>query len=186
MGQRWLPLAMPACVSLKVEKRGRQRGSYPQVSASPSKKSMRVVPVLAGLLIAVTAASVLGQEITFRHAFDKSPLDVNPRPGEVLTPEVREFRRTGQNPYNGKAEPLAQGKKLYAEYCESCHLPDGSGRMGPSLIEDYHVYEQIKNDVGLFEVVYGGGAGAMQPFSKRMTQDEILKVMAHVRTLMKP
>jgi hypothetical protein len=25
----------------------------------------------------------------------------------------------------------------------------------------------------------------MQPFSKRMTQDEILKVMAYVRTLMK-
>ena len=27
--------------------------------------------------------------------------------------------------------------------------------------------------------------GAMQPFSKRMTQDEILKVMAFLRTLMK-
>lgn len=147
---------------------------------------MRVVPVLAGVLIAVTAASVLAQEITFRHVFDKSPLDVRPRPGEILTPEVREFSRTGQNPYKGKADTIAQGKKLYTEYCESCHLPDGSGRMGPSLIEDYHVYEQIKNDVGLFEVVFGGGGGAMQPFSKRMTQDEILKVMAYLRTLMKP
>lgn len=147
---------------------------------------MRVVPVLASLVIAVTTASVPAQEITFRHVFDKSPLDVSPRPGEVLTPEVREFRKTGQNPYKGKADAIAQGKKLYTEYCESCHLPDGSGRMGPTLIEDYHVYEQIKNDAGLFEVVFGGGAGAMQPFSKRMTQDEILKVMAYLRTLMKP
>lgn len=147
---------------------------------------MRVVPVLAALVIAVTAASVLGQEITFRHVFDKSPLDVSPRPGEVLTPDVREFRKTGQNPYNGRADVMTQGKKLYTEYCQSCHLPDGSGRMGASLIEEYHVYEQIKNDVGLFEVVFGGGGGAMQPFSKRMTQDEILKVMAYLRTLMKP
>lgn len=147
---------------------------------------MRVVSVLAGVLLAVTAASVLAQQITFRHVFDKSPLDVRPRPGEVLTPEVRKFSTTGQNPYKGKADAIAQGKKLYTEFCESCHLPDGSGNMGPSLIEENHVYEQIKNDVGLFEVVFGGGAGAMQPFSKRMTQDEILKVMAYLRTLMKP
>jgi cytochrome c-L len=58
--------------------------------------------------------------------------------------------------------------------------------MGASLIEDYHVYDQIKTDAGLFAVIFGGGAGAMQPFSKRMTQDDILKVMAFVRGLMKP
>ena len=37
-------------------------------------------------------------------------------------------------------------------------------------------------DVGLFDVVFGGAAGAMQPFSKRLTQDEILKIMAYVRS----
>ncbi len=51
--------------------------------------------------------------------------------------------------------------------------------MGASLIGDKHVHERIKNDVGLFEVIFGGAFGAMQPFSKRMTQDEILKVMAY-------
>jgi cytochrome c-L len=147
---------------------------------------MRLAHLLAAVLTVGAAALVLAQDITFRHVFDKSPLDVRPKAGEVLTDQVKEFRKSGQNPYNGKADAVAHGKKLYSDFCESCHLPDGSGRMGPSLIEDYHVHDEIKTDVGLFEVVFGGAAGAMQPFSKRMTQDEILKVMAYLRTLMKP
>jgi cytochrome c-L len=140
---------------------------------------------LAGALILVWAASAPAQ-VAFRSIIDKQPLDVTPKPGEIETEAVAQFKKIGQNPYKGNAEALAQGKKLYAEFCESCHLPDGSGRMGPSLIEDYHVHDEIKTDVGLFEIVFGGGFGAMQPFSKRMSQDEILKVMAYVRTLMKP
>ena len=147
---------------------------------------MRVVPLLAALVIAVTAASVSGQDIVFRHVFDQSPLDVSPKPRETLSPEVLEFHKTGQNPYKDKLEAIAQGKKIYAELCASCHMPDGSGGMGASLIEETHVYDQIKTDAGLFAVIFGGGAGAMQPFFKRMTQDDILKVMAYVRTLMKP
>jgi cytochrome c-L len=142
--------------------------------------------VLVSAAVALTGGLVLAQGIVFRHVFDKSPLDVSPKPGEVLTDAVKEFRKTGENPYKGNADAVAQGKKLYDDFCASCHLPDGSGRIGPSLIEDYHIHEEIKNDVGLFSIVFGGGAGAMQPFSKRMTQDEILKVMAYVRTLMKP
>jgi cytochrome c-L len=42
--------------------------------------------------------------------------------------------------------------------------------------------ERIANDIGLLEVIVGGASGAMQPFSKRMTQGQILKVMAYVRT----
>ena len=130
-------------------------------------------------------ASVGSAEITFHYAIDNSPLDVTPKSGETLTDAVQEFRQTGQNPYNGKADAVADGKKLYMTYCQICHLPDGSGRMGASLTGEKHVHERIANDVGLFEVVFGGAAGAMQPFSKRMTQDEILKVMSYLRTLMK-
>jgi cytochrome c-L len=130
-------------------------------------------------------ASRGAEEITFRYAIDNSPLDVTPKPGETLTDAAQEFRRTGQNPYNGKPEALEEGKKLYATYCQVCHLPDGSGRMGASLTGDKHVHERITKDVGLFEVIFGGASGAMQPFGKRMTQDQILKVMAYLRTLMK-
>jgi cytochrome c-L len=147
---------------------------------------MRRACLLVTVLTVASVSFAQAQDITFRHVFDKSPLDVTPKAGEVLTDQVKEFRKSGQNPYTGGADAIAQGKKLYGDFCESCHLPDGSGRMGPTLIEDYHVHDEIKTDVGLFEVIFGGAAGAMQPFSKRMTQDEILKVMAYLRTLMKP
>jgi len=143
------------------------------------------------LTIGMVMTGVIGfasrgaEEMAFRYAIDNSPLDVTPKPGETLTDAVKEFRRTGRNPYNDKADALADGKKLYATYCQVCHLPDGSGRMGASLTGEKHVYARISNDVGLFEVIFGGASGAMQPFGKRMTQDEILKVMAYLRTLMK-
>jgi cytochrome c-L len=150
---------------------------FRRVSAGLATLSM-----MAGLLTALPAAA---QEIAFRHALDNSPLEVKPRPGEQETDAVKEFKKTGQNPYNGDQEAIADGKKLYVTFCQMCHLPDGSGRMGPSLIDGQHVHERITTDVGLFEVTYGGASGAMQPFSKRMTQDQILKTMAYLRTFMK-
>jgi cytochrome c-L len=57
--------------------------------------------------------------------------------------------------------------------------------MGASLVGDKHIYPRITTDIGWFEVVFGGASGAMQPFGLRMTQDQILRVMAYVRTLMK-
>jgi cytochrome c-L len=147
---------------------------------------MRFGPPLTVLAIVLAAATASGQDIVFRHVFDQSALDVSGKPGETLSPEVLEFHKTGQNPFKDKPDAIAHGRKIYLEMCASCHMPDGSGGMGASLIEDYHVYDQVKTDAGLFAVIFGGGAGAMQPFSKRMSQDDILKVMAYVRTLMKP
>src|SRR5262249_33104749 len=104
----------------------------------------------ATLALLPTVAS--SQQVEFRHVFDNSLLDVSPKPGEQFTDAVREFQRTGQNPYNGKLDAIEEGKKLYVEYCQSCHMPDGSGGMGPSLIGDKHVYDRITTDLGLFDV----------------------------------
>jgi cytochrome c-L len=136
---------------------------------------------------ALTLCCVVGiaQQIQFRHAFDDAPLDVTPKPGEPVTEAVQEFHRTGQNPYNGKPDAIEDGKKLYVQFCQACHGRDGSGGMGVSLTDPKVIYERIRTDVGLFEVIFGGASGAMQPFSKRMTQDQILRVMAFVRTIMK-
>jgi cytochrome c-L len=65
-------------------------------------------------------------------------------------------------------------------------MPDGSGRMGPSLIDDTLKYERVATAHGEFEVIYGGAAGAMQAMGQRFTQDEILKIMAFVETLGAP
>ena len=137
------------------------------------------------VVLALWPASALSQQIEFRHVFDNSPLDVAPKPNEQFTEAVREFHRTGQNPYAGKPEVIEEGKRLYGQFCQACHMPDGSGGMGASLIGDKHIYPRITKDTGWFEVVFGGASGAMQPFGLRMSQDQILQVMAYVRTLTK-
>jgi cytochrome c-L len=142
-----------------------------------------LVLLFATAALAVPLDCAQAEDIVFRHVFDNSPLEVKPKPGETLTPAVLEFRNTGENPYNAKPDVVAEGKKLYTLFCQACHLPNGTGGMGASLVTDKHVYPRVKTDVGLFEVVFGGAAGAMQPFGKRLSQDEILKIMAYVRTV---
>ena len=140
----------------------------------------------AGLTSALMLAAgpTSAQEQEFHHVFDNSKLDVSQKPNEQFTDAVREFHRTGQNPYDGNPEAIEQGKKLYEETCSTCHLPDGAGGMGAKLNGPQHIYPRITTDKGLFEVVFGGAAGAMQPFGLRLTQDQILQVMVYVRTLM--
>jgi len=140
---------------------------------------------LTGVLFC--AAGAPGRaEIAFRHALDNSPLEVKPRPNEVETDAVKEFKSTGTNPYGGQEAALADGRKLYAANCQACHLPDGSGRIGPSLIDKTWIRERAGTDVGMFEIIYGGASGAMQSFARRgMTQDDMLKIIAYVRSLKK-
>jgi cytochrome c-L len=71
----------------------------------------------------------------------------------------------------------------YETWCQSCHIPDGSGRIGPSLIGPQHIYERAATDGGFFEAVFGGALGAMQSFRDRMTRDEILRLRAYVQSL---
>ena len=186
-----------------------------------------------------------GGEVTFRHALDNTPMTLDYRPEQTITPAVERFHETGDNPYAGEAEAIAEGEDLYAEYCQACHLKDGTGRIGPNLTDDSWKYERADTDVGRlvvqrhqpkeavaanraprrelatprgrttvpiqrstaeggvlcpnltddswkyeradtdvgrFEIIYGGGAGAMQAFGRRMDQDAILKVMAYIDT----
>jgi cytochrome c-L len=121
----------------------------------------------------------------FTSPLDNGRLEIKTLPDEQITEAVQKFYDTGENPYKGDSVALTKGKDLYQTYCQACHLPDGSGRIGPSLVGDTHHYPRFTTDKGIFEIIYGGATGAMQPFGKRLTQDQILQVMAYVRTLKK-
>lgn len=121
----------------------------------------------------------------FTSPLDDSPLEVKPLPGEKVTDAVQKFYDTGHDPYKSDTQALSDGKELYDTYCQACHLPDGSGRIGPSLIGDAHRYPRVTTDKGMFEIVYGGATGAMQPMGKRLTQDQILRIIVYVRSLKK-
>lgn len=125
-------------------------------------------------------SSQSGNRIGFMHSLDNEPLEV---PIDDLSEAVKIFHRTGVNPYRNDQQSVSVGKDLYGKWCQSCHLQDGTGRIGPNIVDDEYNYSRGNTDVGLFEIIYGGGTGAMQAFSKRMNQDEILKVMSFIETL---
>ena len=134
---------------------------------------------------AATATATSGVE--FRYALDDSALDITkPIKGEEFTDAVKSFHEAGINPYNGNAEAISFGKEKYDELCAACHMPDASGKIGPGLIDDVVSNKRANTDVGKFEVIYSGAAGAMRSFSERgVTQDQILKIIAYVNSLKK-
>jgi len=146
--------------------------------------NIRRLPAVAFIALTIAVAPAIAVE--FRSALDDSPIDMDPIKGEEFTDAVKSFHESGTNPYNGDADAIAAGKALYNENCQVCHKPDGSGGMGPSLIDDTVVNARANTDVGMFEVIHSGAAGAMRPFSKRgMTQDQMLKIIAYIHTLKK-
>ena len=119
----------------------------------------------------------------FRHTLDNSPISLNLYPNETVSTGVLEFQRTGSNPYTGERDAEAAGRVLYDEWCASCHLADGTGQIGPNLIDAQALYPRTSADIGTFEIIYAGAGGGMQAFGSLLTQDEILRLMVFLDTL---
>jgi cytochrome c-L len=76
----------------------------------------------------------------------------------------------------GRADAIADGKKLYTSNCIVCHGADGTGKMGPTIVGKDVVYKQVLTEPGMFAIIWGGASGAMQSFHRRgMKQDEMLR-----------
>ena len=75
------------------------------------------------------------------------------------------------------------GRGDHRRFCQACHLTDGTGQIGPSLVGDDPERARTGTDRCRFEIIDAGGAGAMQAFGRRLDQDEILQVMAYLEVL---
>jgi cytochrome c-L len=128
-------------------------------------------------------AAAPGAGVTFLHPMDNTPLQLDLLPSQQITSAVHEFRASKTNPYRGNAAAAAQGKPLYEQWCQACHLPDATGRIGPNLVDGEYRYPRANTEIGEFEIIYAGATGAMQAFGDRITQDDILKIMAYVQSL---
>ncbi|MDX1980061.1 MAG: PQQ-dependent sugar dehydrogenase [Bryobacteraceae bacterium] len=130
------------------------------------------------------AADTSGK-LVFRHSVDNSPLKFNTLAEAGMSNALKQFRASGRNPLKGNAVAIKQGQAGYQQWCAGCHLADGTGRIGSNLIDAQFNHPRAANDVGVFEVVYGGGTGAMQAFGDRLSGDAILQIMAFMETLKK-
>jgi cytochrome c-L len=119
------------------------------------------------------------------------PLSIKPELFD--TPQAKDFASTGKNPYIANDDAIAKGKKLFQAYsCTQCHGGDAQGQTGPSLHgPDFH-YPKNATNKGMFETIWHGtnngmgakGKGLMDPSdpSNGLTPDEVLKVIAWIRT----
>lgn len=145
---------------------------------------IRAAVVLAAALLIPLAPSVGAQTPRFFNMVDGSQLDFTGLK-ETETEAVKSFRSTGHNPYNKDAAAIAKGESLYSTACSGCHGHHAEGKLGPGLADDYWTYSRNNTDDGLFSSIFGGLQGSMGPQRNRLTQDEILHVMAWLRSIYK-
>jgi len=140
---------------------------------------------------AKTEAAASTETIKFVTTQDGSPLEIKPELFD--TPAAKEFLATGKNPYVGKDDAIAEGKKIFQLYsCTQCHGPDAGGQVGPALTGPNYNYAKDATNKGMFETVWHGtnggmgakGKGLMDPSDANngITPDELLKVIAWIRS----
>jgi len=88
-----------------------------------------------------------------------------------------------RNPYHGNAAAIAEGKQTFTTICAACHKPDGTGLVGPSLVDSYWKYGDT--DADLFTTVSKGRPGGMPAWRAQLGTEKIWKALAYVETLPK-
>ncbi|SNB65529.1 cytochrome cL apoprotein [Arboricoccus pini] len=136
--------------------------------------------------VAQESSAPFGSTLPFQNAVTGEPLDWSMANEEGRdTPAVKEFFKTGHNPYTTIPKNcLTNFENVFLTSCSGCHGHLGEGKIGPGLNDNYWTYPAGKTDVGLFSIIYGGAQAQMGPHSD-LELDQILQVMAWVRHLYK-
>jgi len=99
----------------------------------------------------------------------------------VLQPGPTLISDTAEGPYDDNAYGTAEGQKLFGQMnCSGCHA-NGGGGMGPALMDDQWIYGSQPNQI--FASIAEGRANGMPSWKYRLTNDQIWKLVAYVRSL---
>lgn len=85
------------------------------------------------------------------------------------------------NPFRGDEAAIAEGKQIFDTICAACHKLDGSGLVGPSLVDPYWKYGS--DDVALFESVAVGRPAGMPGWEAQLGGEKIWKVLVYMESL---
>jgi cytochrome c oxidase cbb3-type subunit 3 len=120
------------------------------------------------------AATVTGGDLAARFVVHAE----NIRPGGVPLPAGMVLR----NPYEGNAQAIATGEKLFVSYnCIDCHGAGGSGAMGPSLADGRWHFGGSPAEV--FESIYQGRPEGMPAWGALISPDQVWMLVSYVRSL---
>ena len=88
-----------------------------------------------------------------------------------------------KNPYAGDADAIAEGKRLWADAgCYACHGAEAQGAVGPDLTDDEWRYRPTDRTV-FNAIARGRGGTVMVAWSDMLSDDEIWKIVAWIRSL---
>jgi len=87
------------------------------------------------------------------------------------------------NPYRGDTAAIAEGQQVFTQICAACHKPDGSGLVGPSLVDPYWKYGH--GDSELFQSVMEGRPGGMPAWAAQLGSEKVWRVLAYLESLPK-
>lgn len=139
--------------------------------------------IFAPTLLLALNGTAAQADITLRHALTGETLDMSYAKKGGDTEAFRKFLQTGNNPYNGDPEAIEKGHSLFLTGCSGCHGHEAEGKLGPGLADDYWTYPRNATDQGLFELLFGGANGMMGPQYVNFTTDEMLLIMAWIRSI---
>ena len=156
----------------------------PRRRSRPSPRWLGPAAVALTLVTATTVAPapVAAQTPRFYNLIEGTPLNFNGLK-ETESNAVKSFKSDGKNPYNADPEAIKEGEASYQTACSGCHGHHAEGKLGPGLNDNYWTYKQASTDPGLFSAIFGGLGGSMGPQRGRISQDEILKIMAWLRSI---
>ncbi|HEC58554.1 hypothetical protein LCGC14_1115960 [marine sediment metagenome] len=149
---------------------------------SKSKSMIKKTACLVALAIGLSSATAFA-DMTFRNALSGDPIDFSFGKKGPETEATKHFMQTGENIYNKDKDVITSGESLFATACAGCHGHHAEGKIGPALGDSYWTYPRARTDAGMFEVVYDGARAMMGPQRNNLTVDEILTVMAYVRSI---
>lgn len=167
------------------------------------KSALFAMLAVAGLTLSMQAKA----DCNLVSTVDSKPLNI--KATDADTPEAKEFLKTCVNPYTKKyaadATAAKAGRKVFTfNNCMGCHGGKLEGIMAPSLskntaggqgaYDQKWVYAKNATDKGMFESIANGtpgtSGGTMFIWHKDLpgktgdglSTDEILKVIAYIRT----